>query len=124
MQLFLRPFPEIDADRIQLSANGARAVRWSGDSRVLFFQEPAGNALWSVTLGAGGRSAIGKPVLVPRSDAEGFLSAFDVSHDGQRTLRLRRQSGGGGRSELRVITSFFEFVRRADPSTPAANRRP
>ena len=124
MQLFLRPYPNIGADRIQLSANGARSLRWSGDSRMVFFQELAGNALWAITIGAGGRNAIGKPELLPGAEPEGILPAFDVSRDGRRSLRLRRDVSSDTRSELRVITSFFEFVRRADPSGSAERRRP
>jgi hypothetical protein len=110
-EIFLRPYPDVEDDRIQVSTTGGRFPRWANGGRALFYQDALGN-IWSVDVAAGSR-AIGKPVRLPDVAADRVVqtAGFDVTPDGQRILRIARPPSPDGGNELRVVFNWFELVR-------------
>ncbi len=96
-QVYVRPYPNVDAGRWQVSnAGGSRAV-WSRDGRELFYLNRQG-FLTSVAIlpAAGGEFSAGLPkqilktAYVPGRTTLGLdVRAYDVSPDGQRFLMLK-----------------------------------
>ena len=56
-QVFVRPWPDVKSDRIQVSNDGGRIPVWSADSRRLFFQNEEGYAVYAATSTRRERSA-------------------------------------------------------------------
>ena len=107
--VFLSPYPDVTADRIQVSKGGARNLRWTAGGRALLFQDVE-SRVWSVDVGAGDSAAVGSPVRW-HDAAQGV--SYDVSADGQRLLMIRQQGADEGTTELRVVLNWFEAVKVA-----------
>jgi serine/threonine-protein kinase len=114
-QIFVRPFPNVDDGRWQVSTDGGIEPAWSPDGSELFFwsglgasqmkvarvEATAGFTVRSVeTLGTNGASYL-------KNDDHRW---YDVSPDGERFLMVRASSGAGVR--LVLARNFFEVVRR------------
>ena len=88
-EVYVRPYPDVNAGRWLVSTTGGTAPRWSGDGRELFYYD--GEALVRVSIAATGPSlAHGRPArLFPLKPFGGRLGPhFDVAPDGQRFLVL------------------------------------
>jgi len=109
-QVYLRPFPDLAADRIAISTQGGYSPRWSKTGE-LFFQGVDG-AVWVTRVGDD-RRRVGQPIRLPPPPATvRLVSNFDVSPDGQRVLGLASQERTGATSELRVVTNWFDELRK------------
>ena len=88
-EIYVRPYPDVEAGRWQVSANGGTSPRWSADGRELFFYD--GTSLTRVGVQSRGSSpSFDKPeALFPVQPFGGRLGPdFEVSADGQRFLFL------------------------------------
>ena len=88
-EVYVRPYPEVDAGRWLVSTAGGMSPRWSLDGRELFFYE--GDAIARVPIAvAGSALAPGRParVLAVKPFGGRLGPAFEVSPDGQRFLFL------------------------------------
>jgi serine/threonine protein kinase len=91
-ELYVMPFVPGrtgDADRIQISDEGARNARWREDGKAIFFHASDGMIMEVAVDGTGSAFQHGKPVplfrtVVPQSRNPDFL--FDVTADGQKFL--------------------------------------
>jgi serine/threonine-protein kinase len=106
MEVFVRPFPNVDANKIAVSAGGGRYPSWSRDSKELFFVAPTTNRLVAVSVaqGANGSIALGPPV--PLVDVTPYSPiTHDVAPDG-RFLMLKPTA----REEANVITMWVNWL--------------
>jgi Tol biopolymer transport system component len=83
-EVYVRPFPNSDAGRWQVSNGGGGSPVWSADGKELFFINGA-NRLVAAVLGAGPEFSVKE--LKPLFDATrftyvGFHQAFEVAKDG------------------------------------------
>jgi serine/threonine-protein kinase len=108
-EVFVRPWPDVTADRIQVSKGGGRLPAWSSDSRRLFFESEEGNALYAADVDAAG--TIGRPVVVANPEAASFFPEYSVARDGQRFLRIRRPSAAESQNELRLVLNWLDVVK-------------
>ncbi|MGH7581789.1 MAG: protein kinase domain-containing protein [Gemmatimonadales bacterium] len=84
-EVFVRPFPQSDAGRWQVSNGGGGSPVWSADGKELFFLDPAGRMI-AAQLGPGPTfSVAGLKQLFDarRFTYDGFHQAFDVTKDGR-----------------------------------------
>jgi len=84
-EVYVRPFPNTNDGRWQVSTAGGRAPRWSRDGKELFFVDRGGTMV-SAPIGAGSTFSVGP--LRPLFNTAGFAlddfhQAFDVSPDGR-----------------------------------------
>ncbi len=84
-EVYVRPFPNAEAGRWQVSNGGGGSPVWSPDGKELYFIDPA-NHLIAAQLGAG--PAFNVTALKPLFDAtrfsySDFHQAFEVTKDGQ-----------------------------------------
>jgi Tol biopolymer transport system component/tRNA A-37 threonylcarbamoyl transferase component Bud32 len=88
-EVYVRPYPDVDAGRWLISTAGGTSPRWSRDGRELFYYD--GQAIASVTIAAAGPALVaGRPTsLFAVKPFGGRLGpGFEVSPDGQRFLFL------------------------------------
>jgi Tol biopolymer transport system component len=108
-QIFIRPWPDVRSDRIQVSTDGGRMPVWRGDSRRLFFQSEESSVVYAADVGADSR--IGRPTIVANPDTANFFTEYSVTPDGQRFLRIRRPSAAESQNELRLVLNWVEVVK-------------
>jgi serine/threonine-protein kinase len=91
-QIFVRPFPNVEGGRWQVSTDGGRAPVWSRDGRELFYA-PATGGLMAVSVTPGATLTFSTPTKVvdgPYSWTPAFTGRmYDVSPRGDRFLVMK-----------------------------------
>ena len=107
-EIFVRPFPDVDADRLAISTEGGTFPFWSHDGRELFYTAGAGTVLMAVDMrAAAGRARAGTPRRVVDGGSGIVPYVFRLARDGGRFLVIEDDQGLGP-SELHVVTNWFE----------------
>lgn len=122
-EVYVRPYPETDRARWQVSAGGGRQPLWSRDGRELFYRDFSGAImLVPVTLRPAFSSGPAAKIIEgSRYTGSGpFLSArtYDLSSDG-RFLMLKPVESVSSRSIV-VVLNWFEELRRLAPGGNAS----
>jgi eukaryotic-like serine/threonine-protein kinase len=105
-EIYVRPFPDVNGDRVQISTAGGTRARWARSGRELFYLD-SDDVLTAVAVNTSGeRFSAGKPARVfERRYYSGFpLGSYDVSPDGQRFLMIKEdQPSADSAPEDRVV---------------------
>jgi hypothetical protein len=119
-QVYVRPFPNVQDDRVQISTAGGSRAAWAHSGRELFYLDAAG-LLMSVMVKVDGKSfSAGQPAKILNNpyyagtSALGLdLRAYDVSRDGQRFLMIRDASSSDQRAAvgMNVVLNWLEEVK-------------
>jgi serine/threonine-protein kinase len=117
LEVYVRPFPDVNAARWQVSANGGTRPAWAKNGRELFYLDAA-NLLTVVpvqsspTFSAGAPQRLHQQAYYPGFSTRGFnLRAYDVSRDGQRFLMLKNNSAAGLSTEINIVLNWAERFR-------------
>ena len=119
-QVFVRPYPNTNEARTQVSTGGGYNPVWSRNGRELFYLSFEG-ALMSVPVSSGPGLQAGVPVQVLEPSVLGRMSPslrrLDVSADSQRFLTIRDIAGSPGAVPARivVVNNWLEEVKRLVP---------
>ena len=122
-QVFVRPFPTVDAGRWPISTTGGSRAAWARSGRELFYLDAAG-MLMSVAVQANGEAFVaGAPAKVlnaqyfPGTSTLGLdLRGYDVSPDGQRFLMIKEVGAVSDQpsrplSRMVVVQNWFEELK-------------
>jgi serine/threonine-protein kinase len=104
----VRPYPDLDSDRVQVTFSGRYSPAWSRDGTELFFHDAQGQmfAAQVTTGGAFGITGI-EPLLSGAGyDLPTWDRGFDVHPDGGRFLMVRRQG-----DEVVLVLNWLEELR-------------
>jgi serine/threonine-protein kinase len=116
-EIYVRPFPDWDKKRVQVSTNGGRAPVWSADGRELFFDN--GDAMMVVAVQTSGDFAHGTPRLMFEGQyvhGGGGARNYDVAPDGKRFLMIKQVEPNvepPPRDRLTVVLNWGDEVRQA-----------
>jgi serine/threonine protein kinase len=123
-EVYVRPFPDVDGGRWQISANGGTRAAWSRDSKELFYLDADGR-LTSVKVSVNDKKfSAGTPVQVLKTayvagqSARGLdLRSYDVSADGQRFLMIKDESKAPVSSSTPIVvaTNWLDELKRRVP---------
>ena len=117
--VWVRPFPNVEDGKWQISTGGGIEPLWAPDGTELFY----------VRYGAGVRTMVSVPVRTTPSFSRGEESGlfpmdpymeqalhrgYDVTADGQRFVMVRRAAADAG-TEIIVVENFFEELKRRAP---------
>ncbi len=116
-EVYVRPFPQVDSGRWQISTTGGTRPAWARSGRELFYLD-ASNTLTAVPVQTSGSTfSAGKPAKVfdakystpfpPRS--------YDVSADGKRFLMLKDSAVGDPNAtpaSMVVVEHWFEELKQ------------
>ena len=100
--VFVRPFPNVEDGKWQVSQGSGFSPAWSRDGRELFYitANPTGRAMMAVEYAGGPAFAPSRPASVfalPAHVALGGASRqWDVTSDGRRFLMIREEEVGAG----------------------------
>jgi serine/threonine-protein kinase len=120
-EVYVRPFPNVDSGRTQVSVNGGTKPLWAPSGRELFYID-AGGFLTVVPVQTSPTFSRGNPVQV--LSTRYYLSGartFDVTRDGQKFLMIKEMPGAGqpgagqiaasSATTMTVVLSWFEELK-------------
>src|SRR4030095_7491690 len=106
-EIIVRPFPNVDAGRWQVSTNGGLRPAWARNGRELFYDGLPG-AMMAVSIGDTASLRYGNPVKLfatttgyNKSPAAG--RTYDVSPDGQKFLMIKDATEASRRSTANMV---------------------
>ncbi len=117
-EIYVRPFPNIEGGRWQISMGGGREPLWGPDSNELFYRGREG--VMVVSAETEPTFSPGSPrVLFPDTYAVVQRPSYDVSSDGQRFLMLKLSAEQPERDsapiQLRIVNNWFQELERLAP---------
>jgi serine/threonine-protein kinase len=123
-EIYVRSFPNVDADRQPVSTNGGTQPLWARNGQELFYESMG--TVMRVPVKTGATFERGTPQKV--FDASPYLvrppgletgRMYDVSADGQRFLMIKEISGADERptsARIILVQNWFEELKRLVPT--------
>jgi hypothetical protein len=113
--VYVRPFPDVGASKVQVSNGGGVSPRWSAKGDEIFYETPAQDLMTA--------SVRETPTFAVLANKRlfswiGYLPPYDVSTDGKRFAMLHIGASGVDKdasSQLIVVTNFLSELRRLLP---------
>jgi eukaryotic-like serine/threonine-protein kinase len=115
VDVYVRPFPEVDKGKWQVSTGGGGNPLWSHDGRELFYG--SGNSVIGVDVQTEPTFKTGKPKLL----FQGAYSAWDLSPDGKRFLMIKPPAStpaaptAAGPQKINIVLNWFEELKQRVP---------
>jgi hypothetical protein len=119
-EIYVRPFPDVDAGRWQVSAGGGVQPVWARSGRELFYRN--GPALMAVPIQTAPVFSAGKPTMLFQGQ---YLlgpggPTYDISPDGRRFLMVKQGSnspiGAGVPFRFVIVENWIEDLKRLVPT--------
>lgn len=123
LEIYVRPFPDVNNGKWQISTGGGESPLWSPDSRELFYRN--GAAVMAVSIDTKPAFSPGKPrMLFQGPYATGYQEspAWDISPDGKRFLMIKQPTGPNpastttGPKKIIVVVNWFEELKKRVPA--------
>jgi Tol biopolymer transport system component len=118
----VRPFPEVDKGKWQVSTSGGSSPRWSPDGRELFYLN-GDNFVMSVavetkpTFSHGTPKSLFKSIYAGANESSGI--PYDIHPDGKRFLMMKEPPGSssaaGGPRKINIVLNWFEELKQRVP---------
>jgi hypothetical protein len=122
MEVFVRPFPEVNKGRWQVSTGGGSAPLWSPNGRELLYLTDE-NAVMATPVETEPNFSPGTPkvlfqsVYAPSNSSSG--TPWDISPDGKRFLMIKEpgtvSAGGEGPRKINIVLNWFEELKQRVP---------
>jgi serine/threonine-protein kinase len=117
-EIYVRPFPNVTGERVQVSTSGGTQPLWARGGEDLFYLAPDG-ALMRVAVAGGPAWTPGAPTKIFDGHyvvtASGTASGnYDIAADGQRFLMLKA-AASDATPQIVVVQHFDEELRRLVP---------
>jgi serine/threonine-protein kinase len=116
-EVYIRPFPNVDDGKWQVSTNGAQAPLWAHSGRELFYVDAERNMM-VVAVPAAGPSQLGARSRLFTLGNGLFLSnaewytPFDVSPDDKRFIMARQVTAGSeAQTTFILVENWFDEVK-------------
>jgi dipeptidyl aminopeptidase/acylaminoacyl peptidase len=121
-EVYVRPFPDVNKGKWQVSTNGGDSPLWSPDGRELFYH--TGDAAMAVRVETDPTFKPGKPAVLFRgtyySPIAG-ITAWDISPDGKRFLMLKgvpstaKPAAPEAPGKINVVVNWTEELKQRVP---------
>jgi serine/threonine-protein kinase len=119
-EIYVRPYPNVNEGRWQVSTAGGTSPAWARSGRELFFLDGSGRLTAASVQTSGATFRIGPPakVLDVVYDAPYHLFSYDVSPDAQRFLMIKKSQTGDRTSSpaIVMVLNWFEELERLVPA--------
>ena len=112
-EIYVRPFPNVEQGKRQVSTDGGTHPLWACDGRELFHRQREDRSCPFRYERGSDVSFENAEVVVEGSYDLGLARAYDVSLDGERFLML--DQGGSSEVELVVVLNWGEELKRLVP---------
>ena len=121
-EIYVRPFPEVNSGRWQVSTMGGTQPLWARSGQELFYVAPDG-ALMRVAVERAPSWRAGTPAKLFENTYAWAISGFvgrsyDISADGRRFLAIKPAAAEqtGASSNLVVVQNWFEELKQKAPA--------
>ena len=121
VEVYVRPFPNVDQGKWQISRDGGGVPLWGPDGRELFYRGVDGEMM-VVSIDVEPTFNPGNPALVFEAGhllpTSGIARAFDISPDGQRFLMITQSSpedSTTAASQINVVLNWHEELLERVP---------
>ena len=115
-EVFVRPFPNVNDGKTQISSGGGVEPVWAHNGRELFFRNPATNeiavATFSTTENSFDLGSVTPLFRMPGDIGRNYQRVYDVALDDQRFLTTRPVAA----TSVILIQNFFEELKRLVPT--------
>jgi serine/threonine-protein kinase len=121
-EIYVRPFPEVDGGKWQVSLSGGDTPLWSPNGREIYYRKD--DAVMAVSVETEGSFKSGKPEFLFRGPYV-VLGAneghpWDISPDGKRFLMMKgagsASSTTGGPRKINIVLNWFEELKQRVPT--------
>jgi len=116
-EVYVRPFPNVDDGKWQISRDGGTEPIWAPRGQELFYRN--GEAMMVVGIKTEPTFTAGSPVVLftgRYSRGGGFVN-YDISPDGQRFLMIKAaDEEEGQQGQINVVLNWFEELKRLVPN--------
>jgi serine/threonine-protein kinase len=117
-EVYVRPFPEVNKSKWQVSTSGGHSPLWSPDGRELFYRN--GDETMAVRVETEPIFKPGKPTVLFRGayfKALGSLTAWDISPDGKRFLIVKEAKPTAAEvpRKINIVVNWFEELKQRVP---------
>ena len=117
-EIYVRPFPEVDKGRWQVSTSGGESPLWSPDGRELFYL--VGDSFMAVAVETEPTFSAGKPRILfrgPYITGYGENFPWDISPDGKRFLLMKQSTVDAStevtpRPTINIVQNWFEELKQ------------
>jgi hypothetical protein len=113
LEVYVRPFPQVNAGRWQVSTGGGTAPRWAHSGRELFFV--SGTDIMVAPVTTSGGFAVGTPRRLftgfGTQYLQGFIPYYDLSLDDSHFLMMGIPGGDSTRSQLVTVENWLDDAR-------------
>jgi serine/threonine-protein kinase len=119
-EIYVRPFPNIDANKLIVSNRGGTQPTWSPDSTELFYIEPGEpDRMIRVDMqaSAGGIAVVQRSILLDWPYSSDYGTQYDVSEDGRRFIALKPLDDSDGPPRIVIVRGWFEELNRLVPGS-------
>jgi Tol biopolymer transport system component len=111
-EVYVRPFPDVNAGQIKVSVAGGLKPAWSPSGRALFYLSTE-SKMMAVPIDATRGLVPGTPIQL--FDASGYFTQgagrnFDVSHDGTRLMLIKNPERVDGGDYLTMVLNWTADV--------------
>jgi Tol biopolymer transport system component len=120
-QIFVRPYPELDKGKWQVSMNGGDSPLWSRDGRELFYR--SGDAVFAVPVKTEPAFSFetAKVLFQGKYFADWIGETWDVSPDGKRFLMMKEAAATGKQAiaeaprRINIVLNWLEELKQRVP---------
>jgi serine/threonine-protein kinase len=119
-EVYVRPFPDVEKARAQVSTEGGVEPRWSRNGRELFFVSGGGpnpRLVWKAAITLGETAVSGAPEIIAKLPNDWSL-AYDLAPDGRFLFHGPATDGtaaGALRPQIIVVQHWFDELRARVP---------
>ena len=127
-EIYVRPFPDMETGKWQISIGGGQYPRWSPSDTELFFRSgtltgvSVERTVWSALVQTDTTFQNDAPVSLFSGSYQGTgpFGAFDISTDGSQFLLIRDEGGDflPEQTHLVAVENWFEELQRLAPPDP------
>ncbi len=120
-EIYVRPFPQVDAGRWQISTMGGSRAAWARNGRELFYMDASMTLIRVPVHTSGSTFSVGNPSKVfDATYAEPNPSRhYDVSSDGKRFLMLKDMTArdpNATPASMVVVEHWFDALKQQAPA--------
>jgi serine/threonine-protein kinase len=122
-EIYVRPFPDVDEGRWQISRDGGTHPLWSPDGKELFYLRSTTSlfmlGLMAVPIETEPTFVPGNPAVVFDENYVGYTTGrpYDIAPDGERFLMIKQAGADeGSATELILVQNWFQDLERLVPT--------
>ncbi len=124
-EIFVRPYPNVDAGRWQISSGSGICPVWNSNGRELFYYSSPGTMM-AVPVETGSSFKAGTPHVAfkveysfPIAPGPQYpITPYSVTPDGRRFLMIKEAAASGGVApQINIVLNWFEELKQRVPTS-------